>query len=310
MIVALVVVFALGALTGFAELIGRYRDEPIRAVAARPGLVYMLINALAAVAAFAVIRAFDWRFGLAADASDAAVSTLQVLVAGLAAAALFRTSLFTARIGDQDVSVGPSAVLDVLLRTVDRAVDRRRGIARLAVVAALPKGLSFERDAVTLTSYATASLQNLSLAEAERLGNRGNELRLTEELTDAVKMRMFAFDLMGLVGEEGLRAAIAQLTQQAPSEPPVAEDDPVPVVEVDEPPAEEDELRRAARARATPGARRAADGVGGGTQATGQHAARRRQAVARPCRGAVGARARSGPAGHGAAGEAIWLGLP
>jgi hypothetical protein len=80
-------VFALGALTGFGELIGRYRDEPIRAVAHLSGAAYLLINALAAVGAFAVIRAFDWSFGLAADAPDAAVSTLQVLVAGLAAAA-------------------------------------------------------------------------------------------------------------------------------------------------------------------------------------------------------------------------------
>jgi tetratricopeptide (TPR) repeat protein len=230
MILAVVAVLALGALTGFAELIGRYRDEPMRAVTQRAGLVYMAINALAAVAAFAVIRAFDWRFGLADDASDTAVATMQVLVAGLAAAALFRTSLFTARIGGQDVGVGPSAVLDVLLRTVDRAVDRRRGIERLAVVAELPEGLSFEREAVALASYATASLQNLSLTEADAFGKKGSELRHNNDLDDDAKMRMFALDLMGLVGEAGLRAAIAQLARSAP-EPPA---EPAPSAPADE----------------------------------------------------------------------------
>lgn len=240
MILELVAVFALGALTGFGELIGRYQDEPMRAVAQLPGAAYLLINALAAVGAFGVIRAFDWRFGLAADASDAALSTLQVLVAGLAAAALFRSSVFTARVGDQDVRVGPSAVLDVLLRTVDRAVDRRRAVARLAVVGDLPSDLSFERDAITLAAYATASLQNVSLAEAETLGNEGNALRLRDDVPDTVKMRMFALELMVLVGEEGLRTAIAQLKQATP--PEVATDEePEPVVEAPEEAVEEAE---------------------------------------------------------------------
>ncbi|MDA0160413.1 hypothetical protein OM076_09060 [Solirubrobacter ginsenosidimutans] len=83
-------------------------------------------------AAFGVIQAFGWRFGLDATASETAVATLQVIVAGLAAAARFRSSLFTTRVGNQDVGVGPSALLDTLLNAVDRAVDRRRAVERLA----------------------------------------------------------------------------------------------------------------------------------------------------------------------------------
>ena len=232
-VVELVAAFALGALTGAGELIGRYRDEPTRAVAQAPGLVYLLINGLAAVAALAAIKAFDWRFGLAADASEVAVSTLQVLFAGLAAAALFRTSLFTVRVDERDVGIGPSAVLDVLLKTVDRDVDRRRGIARMAIANELASGLSFERDAPALAAYAVGGLQNLSPAEAVWLGERGKALRERDDVSDDVKIRLFALDLTVLVGEAGLAAAIAQLG--AGTAPPVADapnggaDEPQPV---------------------------------------------------------------------------------
>jgi hypothetical protein len=46
-------------------------------------LLYLAINAAAALVALALIRAFGWDFGLAPDASSAEVRLAQVLVAGL-----------------------------------------------------------------------------------------------------------------------------------------------------------------------------------------------------------------------------------
>lgn len=212
-ILEIVAVLLLGGLTGFGELIGRYRDEPIRAASRVAGWAYIAINAVAAGVALFVIRAFDWRFGLGSETPPTAVSVVQVLVAGLAAAALFRTSLFTVRMGSSDVGIGPSALLDVLLRSVDRSVDRARAVDRLRLVADLPPTLSFERDAIALAGYAAGSLQNVSAEEAEWLGNRGNTLRLDSALTDDVKIRLFAMDLMILVGEGGLHAAIQQFKE-------------------------------------------------------------------------------------------------
>ena len=186
----------------------------------------MLINAIAALGALAVIDALGWRFGLPSDSSPTAVSVMQVLVAGLSSAALFRSSLFTVRMGQEDVGIGPSAVLDVILRAVDRAVDRRRAIARLQILSALQPNLSFERDATVLAAIAMAALQNVSLDEAERLGHQANSLRVRNDIPDDVKMRVFALDLMQLVGEAGLRAAIDQLDQPRPVTP-----EPVPSFE-------------------------------------------------------------------------------
>lgn len=86
----------LGALSGSSDLVSRFRENPGRAVTTTPGILYLLLNALASVAALYAIHVFGWTFG----ASGAGVPVTQVLVAGLAALALFKTSL-TVRLGDQ-----------------------------------------------------------------------------------------------------------------------------------------------------------------------------------------------------------------
>ncbi len=116
-------VASIGGVTGLGELIGRYRDAPLRAATTLAGVLYITVNAGAAVAALIVIVAFGWTFGLADDASTSAVSAVQVMVAGLGAAALFRSSLFNVQVGSERVGVGPSAVLEViLLAHLDRSV--------------------------------------------------------------------------------------------------------------------------------------------------------------------------------------------
>src|SRR5262249_36816696 len=95
----------LGALVGIGELISRYRDEPTRAIVNLPALLYVGINAAAAAIALAAINAFGWKFG---TTDDTPLHWTRVLVAGFGAMALFRSSFFTIRAGDQEVGVGPS----------------------------------------------------------------------------------------------------------------------------------------------------------------------------------------------------------
>ena len=48
----LVVVALLGACVGGGELASRYRDEPTKAIFTRPAMLYIALNAVAAMAAF------------------------------------------------------------------------------------------------------------------------------------------------------------------------------------------------------------------------------------------------------------------
>ena len=121
-----VLVGALGAAVAIGELVSHYRDAPMRALATFPALLYIGINAGASLGALALIRAFDWKFGMNGTSSDADVRWTQTLVAGFGALAFFRSSLFIANIGGQDIGIGPSAFLQSVLDAADRGVDRAR----------------------------------------------------------------------------------------------------------------------------------------------------------------------------------------
>jgi hypothetical protein len=69
--------------------------------------------------------------------------------------AIFRSKLFTFRSTDgKDYPIGPSIVLDTVLKTIDSKIDRRRATERQAEVFESIDGLKFERVA----NYIEASL--------------------------------------------------------------------------------------------------------------------------------------------------------
>jgi hypothetical protein len=115
------VVAALAGLVGLGEIVGRYRSDPLWAL--RHSIfawLYVAVNAAAGVGALFLIRSFGWTFGQTHH-----LTLWRILVAGFGAIALFRSSLFVARIGNSDVGVGPSLVLRQLLDFFEREVDRR-----------------------------------------------------------------------------------------------------------------------------------------------------------------------------------------
>lgn len=200
----------LGLLVGSSELVSRYRDEPLRAVATLAASMYVLINVIAAVAALYVIDAFGWRFGLDAGASPAVLRVTQVLSGGLGAMALFRSALFNVRMGESDVGIGPSGVLQVLLEAADRAVDRNRAGSRATRVAEILAGVSFEKAHDVLPAFCFALMQSLPAPTQEAAGNEIKALA-SSGISNNGKALIMGLTLMNVVGEEVLRAAVRSL---------------------------------------------------------------------------------------------------
>jgi hypothetical protein len=162
---AAVALFA--GLVGVGELMSRYRSDPIYSIRRVPAAwAYVAINAAAGVAALLLIREFGWRFGATGDTAD----VWRVLVAGFAAMAVFRSSLFTARIGNQDVSVGPSLVLGALLEACDRQVDRKSAARIVEGVAERIAQLDPKRVLFTLPVVCLALMQNFPPESQAQLG--------------------------------------------------------------------------------------------------------------------------------------------
>ncbi len=203
----------LGGLVGAGELFSRYRDAPGSALYTRPALFYIALNTVASVVALALTRAFGWTFG-ASGKGDATVRWTQVLVAGIGAMALFRTSLFTVRAGDRDIAVGPGGFLQVFRDGADRAVDRVRAQARDGVVAEIMKGISYRRAFESLPPYCMALMQNVPDEEQTRLRQALATLDKDNMIEESIKVRILALNLLNVVGSNVLVPAVQSLRDE------------------------------------------------------------------------------------------------
>ena len=211
----------LGILIGVGELVSRYRDEPLRALLARqggavPALLYLAINAVASLAALKLIHVFGWNFG--GDSTQANTRYTQVLVAGFGAMAFFRSSLFILRVGGQDVGVGPSSVLQIILDAADRAVDRRRARGRSDEISQLMREVSFEKAKEVLPAYCLALMQNLAPEDQVELGNQVRALG-PSTMDDQMKALLLGLALLNFVGIDVLEAAVKALDGKIKKDP-------------------------------------------------------------------------------------------
>lgn len=191
------IVGALAGLVGFAELLGRYRSDPSFALKTLAAWTYIGINAAAGVGALYLVRAFNWRFGQTTN-----VDLWRILVAGFGAVALFRSSLFTTRVGSTDVNVGPSIVLGTLLDACDRNVDRKSA-DRLsdAITDQSLAGLDPSAVMTALPVLCLALMQNFAAADQALLGTELLKVRNDSTLTADTKMRAVIVQLAKFLGQ-------------------------------------------------------------------------------------------------------------
>jgi len=211
-----VAVALLGLLVGMGELVSRYRDAPQAALYTRPALLYVGINLAGSVLALALIRGYNWTFNV----TGAGQRWTQVLMAGLGAMALLRTSLFTVRAGDRDIGVGPGSLLQILRDAADREVDRVRAHARGAAVAKLMEGLDYKKASEGLVPYCLALMQNVPEDEQAKL-LRAVKLLAEDAGDEAIKVRILGLHLVNVVGPKVLTAAVEALRSklQGPDQP-------------------------------------------------------------------------------------------
>lgn len=202
----------LGALVGATELLSRYRDAPLRAVLSMPAVTYLAVNAAASIGALALSNGFGWNFGLDATAAgdSDAIEWTRVAVAGFGSAALFRSALFVRRVGTDDVDVGPSSALKILLEVTDEAVDRGRGSAILDTAASIMR----ETNVDDLGAIAAACLHAMQSMSPERGAALGALLESIDEVhADDPAARRIAHGetLLKFFGEGVVRSAVTSV---------------------------------------------------------------------------------------------------
>jgi hypothetical protein len=138
----------------------------------------------------------------------------RVLVAGVGAMALFRTSLFMVRAGNQEIGVGPGSILQILRDAADREVDRMRAQSRGQDIAKLMQGLDYNKASEGLVPYCLALMQNVPSDAQEKLEHAVELLTADLTLKDAIKVRILGLHLLNVVGPAVPIAAVDGLRDE------------------------------------------------------------------------------------------------
>jgi len=219
-----IVTMGVGTLLGMSELLARYKDEPGRALTTWGGFGYMSLNGVAAVVALIVLLVWkpEWLFGDAIpkcppgealcprSITDLAVWLKAVAVAGLGSAAIFRASFLKIKTADGETRIGPDVILDTLLATTDRQVDRAMAGPRGERIAKVMEDISFARAKDVLPTLCFALMQNVNPDESQRVSTQINALEVAKTIPDRVKAYALGLHLMNVVGHDVLSLAVAR----------------------------------------------------------------------------------------------------
>lgn len=200
--------FLAGGVIGLSEIISRYKDAPLNAATTAPGIVYCLLNAGGAAGALALMLQMGWFKDLAPGPVGNLI--MQSILAATGTMAIFRSSLFTVRVGNADVSIGPAAFLQILMTATDRAVDRARAQPRAAAVQRIMTDIDFQKAKQALPTLCFGLMQNVSIQEQDTFGTIVAKLD-SADMDDVFKTNNLGLALMNLVGEEVLARAVDML---------------------------------------------------------------------------------------------------
>lgn len=213
---------ALGMTVGASEILSRYRDEPIRALASNAGLVYLGLNGAVSGLTYGLLTRYAESFapGLADD------RLMTAIVAGFGAMAILRSKFFTIRTPKgEEIAVGPDAAVAAFLAAADRGVDRTRAARRLAFVQQRASKIKSATIGREYFQICLAAFQNL--AEDEKTGVIGViDSVAASEYPDELKLQAMCYAVLQLAGERNFHDIMSALkdyedrTSTPAAEPP------------------------------------------------------------------------------------------
>ena len=187
----------LGMVTAFAEIIEKFRDEPIKAFRTIEAVAYHTLNGCISAFALLVLRLNDVPFETHLQAMNA------VVLAGVGSMLLMRSRLFNVKVGNEDIAFGPEQIIKIYFRFMERAIDRVRAQSRIAFVRSLLSNLDFERiHDYTLTMLDSA--QALSGEKRTRIEQTMERILADEKIDTQLKSYRLGFLLLTEMGEDFL----------------------------------------------------------------------------------------------------------
>ena len=130
------------------------------------------------------------------------------LTAGLGAATVVRARVFSAKVGTQDIAIGPGFVIDQLLNVVDREIDRKQAEDRVRIVRDKMSDVPFDLVEKHVQNMITSGRQNMSPEDSKEFGTRIGSIAGDGELSEAEKSRALGFLVLDMMGPKFLNVLI------------------------------------------------------------------------------------------------------
>jgi len=123
--------FMLGMATAFAEIISKFRDEPIKTLRMPHALLYHMLNGAIAAFALKILVVFSGPEVIA----NGQAQFKSVVAAGLGSMLIMRSKLFNIKqLGGEDIAFGPEQIVKIYFRFMEAAIDRVRAQDRIEFV--------------------------------------------------------------------------------------------------------------------------------------------------------------------------------
>ena len=187
--------FVLGMLTAFAEILGKFSDEPIKSLGTPHAVFYHLLNGLIAAFALKVLVLYN------VPSSEPIDQLKVVTIAGVGSMLAMRSKLFNIKVAGEDVSFGPEQIIKVFLNFMQSAIDRVRAQSRVDFVKSKLDNINF--DAVydySLTMLEAA--QALADKDKKELLEGIPKLKSGEPTDKQLKSYRLGFLLLNKMGED------------------------------------------------------------------------------------------------------------
>lgn len=115
------------------------------------------------------------------------------------------------RIGDTDVGIGPSALLQSLLAAADRMINRDQAQSRANDVAGTMRDIDFDKARTSLPSLCFLLVENITPADQEGVSDQIKRLATASDVSSDQKSIILGVYLIRQVGADVLDLAVQAL---------------------------------------------------------------------------------------------------
>jgi hypothetical protein len=129
MIAAYLITIFLSLLVATAELLTKFKDEPLAVITKSKAWLYMLLNVVIAVLTLYILSQTDL-FGSGQQFAEIKAA----FTAGLGSIVLMRSKFLKIDLNGKEAAIGPEVIINAFLETLERNIDRDRALIRKQMV--------------------------------------------------------------------------------------------------------------------------------------------------------------------------------